>query len=499
MIGYTKTNNMSPDVSGNAPAGGLPVSSIHTSTNYFSQRIQSLDVLRGIAVLGALFISIWIFGGFTSNHQNGLLLQSKGGNYRLLGTVDLLLNGKMRALIAVIFGAGMVVFISRKNLINKVSTDDLFIRRQIWLIGFGLINGMLFLWSGDLLFHLGIMGILLFPLIRLSSKTLLIVSVITMLIFSGKIYWNYSEDQTAHTKYTAVLSVEKKLSKDSLARAQKKLATKVTSKDSLSKEQIEDKSAWEGIAASKKYDVKKNEAGLKEMRSGSYGTIWDYVIPRTQSREAPWTYETGIWDLSSMILLGMALFKFGFFGTDFPRKKYILLLVLGLGGGLLLGWFRLQYKQYGLQDYSKYVFNHWAPYDLFFPFERALLVLGYSSLVLMLLRAGTLKSLWAAFAAAGQMALTNYLLQSIICTLFFAGFGFGYFGRLEQWQLYLVAFEICIVEIALSIFWLKYYTYGPAEWLLRCLIYRKWLPNKIASINDTPPAYLPLADQIKLN
>ena len=72
-------------------------------------------------------------------------------------------------------------------------------------------------------------------------------------------------------------------------------------------------------------------------------------------------------------------------------------------------------------------------------------------------------------------------------------------GRLEQWQLYLAAFEICIVEIALSIFWLKYYTYGPAEWLLRCLIYRKWLPNKIASINDTPPAYLPLADQIKLN
>jgi uncharacterized protein len=196
----------------------------------------------------------------------------------------------------------------------------------------------------------------------------------------------------------------------------------------------------------------------------------------------------------------MALFKFGFFGADFARKKYAFFLVLGIGGGLLLGWYRLQYNQYVIQDYAKYVTNHWAPYNLFFPFERGLLALGYASLVLLLYRAGILKFLWTAFAAAGQMALSNYLFQSIFCTLFFAGFGFGYFGRLEQYQLYLVAAEICLVEIVFSICWLKYFRYGPAEWLLRCLIYKRWLPNKMASFDDTnTPAYLPLADQIKLN
>ena len=65
-----------------------------------SMRIQSLDVLRGIAVLAALIVSIWVFGGFSDEQQKQLLLQSKGWNYRVFGAIELLFNGKMRALIA---------------------------------------------------------------------------------------------------------------------------------------------------------------------------------------------------------------------------------------------------------------------------------------------------------------------------------------------------------------------------------------------------------------
>jgi uncharacterized protein len=77
------------------------------------------------------------------------------------------------------------------------------------------------------------------------------------------------------------------------------------------------------------------------------------------------------------------------------------------------------------------------------------------------------------------MALTNYLLQSVICTLFFYGYGAGYYGRLQQYQLYVLVAEICIVQIVFSIFWMRYYTYGPAEWLWHCLVYKKWLPNRL--------------------
>ena len=125
-------------------------------------RLAPLDVIRGIAILGALFVSIWIFGGFTANEQTGLLQRSKGLNYRLFGAMDLLLEGKMRALIAIVFGAGMILFISKESLKGVVSTADLFMRRQFWLMLFGLINAIVFLWTGDMLFHLAVHGCIAF-------------------------------------------------------------------------------------------------------------------------------------------------------------------------------------------------------------------------------------------------------------------------------------------------------------------------------------------------
>jgi uncharacterized protein len=86
--------------------------------------------------------------------------------------------------------------------------------------------------------------------------------------------------------------------------------------------------------------------------------------------------------------------------------------------------------------------------------------------------------LWEALAATGRIAFTNYMIQSIICSFFFYGYGFGYFGRLNQWELYFMVAEIALVQIVFSVFWMRYYRMGPLEWLWRCLVYRKWLPIK---------------------
>jgi uncharacterized protein len=471
-----------------ALSGSLPVPSL---------RLASLDVIRGIAILGALFVSIWIFGGFTANEQTGLLQRSKGLNYRLFGTVDLLLEGKMRALIAIVFGAGMILFMSKETLKGQVSIADLFMRRQFWLMLFGLINAIVFLWTGDMLFHLAVMGVLLFPFTRLSGRGLLITSIVSLFIYCGKNYWNYTDDRKAYNKYLAVTDLEKKIRKDSADIAKKDSVPGAQKKDSLSagaktdslsgkakldtltKEQKADKSAWEGKVKGLKYDPKKDDGEKKAMRSTSYGKIWNHVLPTTQYKEAAWTYEKGIWDFATMILLGMALLKFGFFTARFSRSKYLLIAVSAIAAGLLLGWLRLHNNQLTIQDYTKYLDSHWIPYNFFFPFEMAFTALGYASLVLFLLGTGPLNRLWRSFAYVGKMALTNYLLQSIICTLFFTGFGMGYFGRLSQYQLYIVAGEICLLQIAFSVIWLRYFTYGPAEWLLRCLMYKSWLPNKI--------------------
>ena len=178
------------------PAGGQQTAAdLSFKPDSISNRIQSLDVLRGIAVLGALIVSIWVFGGFSSQQQNQLLLQSKGWNYRLFGAIELLFDGKMRALIALVFGAAMLLFLAKKTEAGRPTAGDIFIKRQLWLIIFGLINAVLLLWTNDILFHLGVMGILLFPFIRLSHRGLLIAAILTTLIYCGKNYWNYADDK----------------------------------------------------------------------------------------------------------------------------------------------------------------------------------------------------------------------------------------------------------------------------------------------------------------
>ena len=482
---------MLPELSPDNQDSTIPLANTPQTPDLPLPRYQVLDTLRGLALLGALFVSIWAFGGFSTTQQNELLLQSKGGNYRLWGAVELMFAGKMRALICIVFGAGMVIFLSRKTTPGEVTLPDLFIRRQIWLIGFGLINALLFLWPVDLLFHLGVIGILLFPFVRMNAGALWMAAIAVTLVYAGKSYWNYSEDRTAYAKYTAVVAYEKKLSKDSLEASKNRVPLKEQKKDSLSAKQKEDKAAWEGILKQHTHDPKSKDEAVKQMRNPSYGKIWDHLVGVIQVREARWTYQTGIWDMGGMMLLGMALFKHRFFEPGRPRSRYLLIGIGCIAIGLLCGWYRLQFQQYALRDYTKYIVAHWSPYNLLFPFERAFMATGYMAAVLLLMRAGIFRVVWSAFASVGRMALSNYLLQSIVCTLFFTGVGMGYFGRLQQYQLYLVVAEICIVQIVFSILWLRYFYYGPAEWLLRSLMHWKWLPNKLHAA-QAPANALPL-------
>ena len=78
-----------------------------------------------------------------------------------------------------------------------------------------------------------------------------------------------------------------------------------------------------------------------------------------------------------------------------------------------------------------------------------------------------------ALACVGQMALTNYLAQSIICNIIFLGFGFGMFGQLQRAEIYYVVFGVWIFQLMFSAFWLRSYRYGPAEWLWWSLTYKK--------------------------
>jgi uncharacterized protein len=157
-----------------------------------------------------------------------------------------------------------------------------------------------------------------------------------------------------------------------------------------------------------------------------------------------------------------------------------------MAGGLLLGWYRLHFQPLMLQDYEKFINRYSLPYQFFYPIERAAMALGYASLVMVLLTLGRVAKLLYAFEAVGKLALTNYLLQTLLCTWLFYGYGLGHFAKFSQAQLYFVVAELMLVQIVFSIIWLRYFNYGPAEWLLRRLSTGKWLPATLRKPTTEP-------------
>jgi uncharacterized protein len=453
--------------------------------------------MRGIALLGLLVVGIWEFGGFTANEQLFYQKGHHGGNYALLTAVSAVFEGKMQALFALVFGAGIVLFLTKQHP-TSIGAPDAYIRRQLWLLLFGLFIAFILLWPSDILYPFAVVGIFMFGFWRFSARGLMMAAIVFLLIFFGKQFWNYQDDKKDYRKYAAVTAVEKRIKQDSTTRAKKdsslrtkdsllyknewaknKIADSIAKKnDTLTKRQKEEKGKWEGIVKATKYDSAKTASLNKAMHSTSYVKVWNKVMKQSQDKESMWLYRIGLWEIGSMMLLGMALLKFGFFGSRIGTGKYFILALLFLAIGLGLAWFLLHYNNTRLADYESYVKGHSIPYNFFLPAENMLMATGYASLIMWLLRLKILDWFWHSIAMVGNMALTNYFIQCLVCSFFFYGYGFGYFGKLEQVELYVMVIELTLVQIVFSVLWSRYFLLGPLEWLWSCLIYRRWLPLK---------------------
>ena len=113
---------------------------------------------------------------------------------------------------------------------------------------------------------------------------------------------------------------------------------------------------------------------------------------------------------------------------------------------------------------------------LIYPFQRLLLVMAHAAAIILMYKSGFATGLFRRLEAVGQMAFTNYITHSVICTLFFFGYGLNYFGELQFYQLYYVVVSIWIVQLIISPIWLRYFYFGPLEWLWRSLTYWRVQP-----------------------
>jgi uncharacterized protein len=180
-----------------------------------------------------------------------------------------------------------------------------------------------------------------------------------------------------------------------------------------------------------------------------------------------------LWDVLIFMFLGMAFFKLGILTGTAPIKIYGWLCVVGLSVGLTLSWMFMQ-----LQIENNYNwFNFTRNVDFaFYELTRTSRALGLLGLIMLLYKSNWFSFIFKILRPVGQMAFTNYLMQSLICGIIFNAYGFKLFAQLQRYEVYLVVLAIWIVQIIYSNIWMRLFLFGPFEWAWRSLTYWRRQP-----------------------
>ena len=159
----------------------------------------------------------------------------------------------------------------------------------------------------------------------------------------------------------------------------------------------------------------------------------------------------GLWDMVSMMFIGMALFGWGYFSNKVSGSTYWLGLIIGYGIGIPIG-LAIVFKGYigWFTDLGAYIDRYRVPHWVLGDIRRFFLCIGHASLIMLIFRSRIVPWLMKALSNVGQMAFTNYLSQSIICTLIFYGYGFGMYNNLRYYQLYYVVAAIWVFQLIFS-------------------------------------------------
>ncbi len=422
-----------------------------------AQRIKLIDALRGIALLGILLMNIPGFS-MPNYFSEAFKNDPTALNFWVGKIITVVFEGKMRALFSVLFGAGILLFISKKE---GQSVHFLFYRRMFWLVLFGLIHAHLILWIGDILYLYGVCGMIVYLCRNINPKYLVwAIPIVAVVDFATNtsFYQDLREKRIAYVDATKAKSEHK-----TLTEAQNGALT-----------------TWREIEKTmipNREDAKENTRKMKS----DYSTVASYLRPLAWDGQTKFMlYE--VWDCIALMLLGFALYKWGFLTGNWANADYRKVMLIGYGVGLPLVIYS---AYYGFLNFSTLEANlkrmeevpiNWV--DLIYPFQRIFLVMAHASALILLYKSGVMQGLFRRLEAVGQMAFTNYIMHSIICTLFFFGYGLNYYAEFDYYQIYFVVFAIWVLQLIISPIWLRYFYFGPLEWLWRSLTYWKIQPFK---------------------
>jgi uncharacterized protein len=417
-----------------------------------SERITILDSLRGFAILGILLMNI---GGFGMPGDT-FALGETGINYKTWYFISWIPDGTQRALFSMLFGAGILLFVRNvEKRTEGIRTADYFFRRQLWLLVFALFDIFILLWNGDILLDYALYGMLLFTFRNLSAKKLLIAAGVCLLLMLARENRDLYLDKKVITRGEAVAALD-------------------TTKVKLTPKQEDRLEAMEDMkkSSSPEKRLKRIEKNKLTLNSGTYEEVYEWRTNRYIGHLVQYTFFE-IWDVLLFMFLGMAFFKMGIMTGEAPAKVYWWMLIIGLGLGLLIAY--LQMQQEVAYRYNRFEFTKNVSFS-FYQFHRVLRSLGLFAILMLLYKSGIFKWLFALMRPVGQMAFTNYLMQSIICGLIFNSYGLGMFGKMQRIEIYYVVGAVWLFQIIFCNIWFRFFRFGPFEWAWRSLTYWKRMP-----------------------
>jgi uncharacterized protein len=393
-------------------------------------RIETLDVLRGFALLGILAMNIRAMAAPLGAYMYPYALFDFTGPSRAAYLFTAVaFDLKMMGLFSMLFGVGVLLYADKPTETGR-PPRRLWFRRMAWLLVIGLIHSYL-IWDGDILVPYALCGLLLLWWARRLSARWLAAGAILMLLIGAMLTvghglsWNSMPDEER--------AKEAEIFMPTREQAQQQLTTML----------------------------------------GSYTGVVAHRAPFVFMTQTMFFALFFLWRCGGMMLLGMALYKAGFLDGRRPMGTYATVAALAIPGGLALAW-------WGAAELERVSFAMptRAYLDVWNYVGAAFASIGYAAALILLVKRQALSAIRRALAAVGQMALSNYLFHSIVTSIVFLGWGFGFAGRLDYaGQLAFVA-AVWLVQLIVSPLWLARFRFGPAEWLWRSLTYGQRQPMR---------------------
>ena len=352
-----------------------------------------------------------------------------GTDLWIWGAIYLFADTKFISIFSMLFGAGMAMMSDRMAQ-RGASGTGLHYRRQLWLLAIGLAHAYL-IWHGDILVAYALCGFILYPFRNLRPRRLLLIGacavafVVPFWALAGMSipYWPEAEQVALAAEW---------------APSQEVLDAQIAAFRGSWSDQLPARAA----------------ISLTLQTSAFLGLL--------------------LWRAGGLMLVGMGLYKLGVLAARRPAAFYRRMAVLGIASGLPLAAAGVAYKinvGFAWQQamFQGALFNYVGSIGVF---------LGYVGLVMLAVQAGWLPGLQRRLAATGRMALTNYITQSLLCSLIFYGHGLGLFERVGSPGQVAIVVGIWALQLAWSPWWLARFRFGPLEWLWRSLSYMKRQPMR---------------------